>query len=100
MFFKSLTNEEMKFCVKEGKAFIQKANEGDAKEIKMNGDGEVLGKFEITAGEVLVNGISAKINSVADAVGRYRIGYVSVGIDLQEEAIGQGRIVEIGKQVL
>jgi ribose transport system ATP-binding protein len=37
----------------------------------------VLGKFEITAGEVLVNGISAKINSVADAVGRYRIGYVS-----------------------
>lgn len=37
----------------------------------------ILGKFEITAGDVLVNGERANIGSVADAVGRYRIGYVS-----------------------
>ena len=37
----------------------------------------VLGKFEITGGTVKVNGKPAEIRSVADAVGRYRIGYVS-----------------------
>lgn len=37
----------------------------------------ILGKFETTSGEVLVNGEPARIGSVADAVGRYRIGYVS-----------------------
>lgn len=37
----------------------------------------VLGKFEITGGAVKVGGAPATIDSVADAVGRYRIGYVS-----------------------
>jgi len=37
----------------------------------------VLGKFEITGGAVKVGGAPATIRSVADAVGRYRIGYVS-----------------------
>lgn len=37
----------------------------------------ILGKFEITAGEIYVNGQHVSIENVADAVGRYRIGYVS-----------------------
>lgn len=37
----------------------------------------ILGKFEVTGGEILINGRNANIRSVADAVGRYRIGYVS-----------------------
>jgi len=37
----------------------------------------ILGKFEITGGEVKVGGAPASIRSVADAVGRYRIGSVS-----------------------
>lgn len=37
----------------------------------------ILGKFEITAGEVRINGQPARIGNVADAVGRYGIGYVS-----------------------
>lgn len=37
----------------------------------------ILGKFKITAGDVFVHGKSVNINSIAEAVGRYRIGYVS-----------------------
>ncbi len=37
----------------------------------------ILGKFEVTGGTVEVGGAPATIGSVADAVGRYRIGYVS-----------------------
>ena len=37
----------------------------------------ILGKFEITGGEIKVNGHIARIGSVTDAVRRYRIGYVS-----------------------
>ena len=37
----------------------------------------ILGKFQVTGGEVLVNGKRAQIHSVADAVRKYRIGYVS-----------------------
>lgn len=37
----------------------------------------ILGKFQVTGGEVLVNGNRAQIHSVADAVRKYRIGYVS-----------------------
>jgi len=37
----------------------------------------ILGKYLVVSGEVLVNGKVATINSVADAVGKYKIGYVS-----------------------
>ena len=37
----------------------------------------ILGKFEITGGEVRVGGQRAQINSVADAVGLHSIGYIS-----------------------
>ncbi|MEA2026760.1 MAG: sugar ABC transporter ATP-binding protein [Chloroflexota bacterium] len=37
----------------------------------------VIGASEITAGSILVDGQEAKIGSVAEALGRYRIGYVS-----------------------
>ncbi len=47
----------------------------------------ILGKFEVTAGDVMVDGRRADIRSVADAVGRYRIGYVS------EDRKGEGLIL-------
>ncbi|MBX2837573.1 MAG: sugar ABC transporter ATP-binding protein [Gammaproteobacteria bacterium] len=37
----------------------------------------ILGKFKITSGTIEVNGEPAVINSVADAVEKYHIGYVS-----------------------
>ncbi len=37
----------------------------------------ILGKYLVTAGEVLVDQHIAAISNVADAVGRYKIGYVS-----------------------
>ena len=37
----------------------------------------IIGADEIVAGEVLVAGQPARIGSVAEALGRYRIGYVS-----------------------
>ncbi len=37
----------------------------------------VIGASEITGGTIAVNGKPAKIGSVAEALGRYRIGYVS-----------------------
>lgn len=37
----------------------------------------ILGKFPITEGSVLLNGEKVEIKNVADAVGKYRIGYVS-----------------------
>lgn len=37
----------------------------------------ILGKFKVTAGTIEVNGAPAQIHSVADAVDKYRIGYVS-----------------------
>lgn len=37
----------------------------------------ILGKFQVTSGDVRVGGETASIKNVADAVGRYKIGYVS-----------------------
>lgn len=37
----------------------------------------ILGKFPITDGSILLNGQKVEINSVVDAVGKHRIGYVS-----------------------
>ncbi len=37
----------------------------------------IIGASEITGGSILVNGQEARIGSVAEALGRYRIGYVS-----------------------
>jgi ribose transport system ATP-binding protein len=45
----------------------------------------IIGADEITAGEVLVQGRRAHIRSVADALHRYRIGYVSE--DRKEEGL-------------
>jgi ribose transport system ATP-binding protein len=52
----------------------------------------VIGASEITAGSVLVDGQEAKISSVAEAVGKYRIGYVSEdrkndGLILQKDIV-------------
>ena len=45
----------------------------------------VVGKDRVTAGTVRVNGEAAKITSVAEAVERYRIGYISE--DRKEEGL-------------
>ncbi|MCP4381429.1 MAG: sugar ABC transporter ATP-binding protein [Hyphomicrobiales bacterium] len=47
----------------------------------------ILGVFPLTGGELRVNGTAATIKSVADAVGKYRIGYVS------EDRKGEGLIL-------
>lgn len=47
----------------------------------------IIGRFRVTAGEVRVNGRPAKIDSVATARDRYRIGYVS------EDRKGEGLIL-------
>ena len=48
----------------------------------------IAGKFKITAGRVLVDGRPAAITSVADAIHRYGIGYVS------EDRKGEGLILQ------
>jgi ribose transport system ATP-binding protein len=47
----------------------------------------ILGKYPVTGGTVRVEGKTASIRNVADAVGRYRIGYVS------EDRKGEGLIL-------
>jgi len=37
----------------------------------------IIGRYRVTQGDVLVNGQKARINSVADAIDTYSIGYVS-----------------------
>ena len=44
--YKSLTDQEMQYCCKEAKEFIENASEGEKKEIKNMND-EVLAEFEI-----------------------------------------------------
>lgn len=37
----------------------------------------ILGQYQVSSGEIIINGGPASIKAVADAVGRYKIGYVS-----------------------
>jgi ribose transport system ATP-binding protein len=45
----------------------------------------IIGADEVISGEIVVNGEPARINSVSDALGKYRIGYVSE--DRKEEGL-------------